>query len=178
MTRIETIAEGVTDKWVTIYALCEPVDKWRTGPIRYVGKTVQTPWHRVRAHSYVAKSRAKLPLHRWLRKHMAVGNPFHIKHLEHVPPGQNWVERERFWIAKLRQEGARLFNLTDGGEGLDGLRMSAAHKAKIAKALRTGGTFACQRCGSLFWRKRNEIGRGHNKFCSRSCSNRRSVPHG
>ena len=39
--RIETLADGVSDRWVTIYALCEPIDRWKTGRVRYVGKTVR-----------------------------------------------------------------------------------------------------------------------------------------
>lgn len=175
MSRIEHLAEGVTDRWVTIYALCEPIEKWRTGEVRYVGKTVRTPWQRVRAHSYAAKRPSpRLPVLRWLKKHIEVGNPFHIRHLERVPPGGDWVARERYWIAKFRSEGAQLLNLTDGGEGLAGLRMKLAHRQKIAAALRSGATFACQRCGMRFWRKKNQIEQGQNKFCSRACSNRRA----
>lgn len=97
----------------------------------------------------------------------------HIKHLERVPPGADWIESERFWIAKYRNEGARLLNLTDGGEGLAGLPMSQSHKDKIAAALRTGGNFHCEKCGMGFWRRRSDILAGHNKFCSRTCSNAR-----
>ena len=174
MSRIERLAEGVSDKWVTIYALCEPIDKWKTGDVRYVGKTVRTVWHRVRAHSYAAKKPSpRLPVARWLKKHIEAGDPFHIKHLERVPPGSNWIERERFWIAKYRNEGARLLNLTDGGDGLAGLPMSDVHKAKIAAALRMGCNFHCEKCAAVFWRKPRDIRLGNNKFCSRICSNAR-----
>lgn len=174
MSRIEQLAEGVSDKWVTIYALCEPIDKWKTGEVRYIGKTVRTAWQRVRAHSYEAKKPSpRLPIARWLKKHIEAGDPFHIKHLERVPPGADWIESERFWIAKYRNEGARLLNLTDGGEGLAGLPMSQSHKDKIAAALRTGGNFHCEKCGMGFWRRRSDILAGHNKFCSRACSNAR-----
>lgn len=175
--RTEYLAEGVTGRTITIYAMCEPVDKWKTGEVRYVGKTVRTPWQRVRAHSYGAKKPfPRLPVLRWLKKQMEAGNPFHIRHLERVPPGADWAARERYWIAKFRSEGARLLNLTEGGEGLAGLPMQPAHRAKIAAALRTGCMFACHRCGEMFWRKLNQIERGHNKFCSRACSNARATP--
>lgn len=174
MTRIERLSEGVTERWVTIYALCEPIDKWITGEVRYVGKTIRTPWHRVRAHSYAAmKPNPRLPVSRWLKKHMAAGNPFHIKHLERIPPGGDWALRERYWIAKYREAGANLLNLTDGGEGLHGLPMAPEHKAKIALALKKGSFFSCDRCGAFFWRKRSAINSGHHRFCSRLCSNRR-----
>lgn len=176
MTRQETLAEGITDQWVTIYALCEPVNRWKTGEVRYVGKTVRTVWHRVRAHCYGAqKPSARLPVLRWLKKQIDAGNPLHIIHLERVPPGHDWAARERFWIAKYRSEGARLLNLTEGGEGLSGLQMSELHKKRISESLKTGSTFACERCGQAFWRKRSAISRGHNRFCSRACSNRRAA---
>lgn len=176
MSRIEQLAEGVTGQWVTIYALCQPIEKWKIGEVRYVGKTIRTAWQRVRAHSYAAKKDApRLPVQRWLKKHMAAGDPFIIKHLERVPPGCDWVTRERYWIEKCRSEGANLLNLTDGGDGFAGLPRSPQHRAKIAAALRSGSYFACQSCGASFWRKRNQINRGHNKFCSRQCSNGRNA---
>jgi len=173
LTRIETIAEGVTDKWVTIYALCEPIGKWRVGEPRYVGKTIQHAGDRQKAHIRIARRAPRLPVHWWLKRQLDTGATLCLTHLEHVPPGGDWAERERYWITKLRSEGARLLNMTEGGEGLAGLRMAEAHKAKIAAALRTGATFSCQRCGKLFWRKRRDVIKGHNKFCSRECSNRR-----
>ena len=173
MTRVEHLSDDVTGRSVTIYALCQPVEKWKTGPVRYVGKTVNTVWHRVRAHSYASKGAPRLPVRRWLKKQMEAGNPFHIRHLEVVPPGADWEARERFWIAKFRSEGAELLNLTDGGEGLHGMARTPEHKAKIAAALRTGATFSCERCSSEFWRKRNEIDQGKTRFCSRRCSNKR-----
>jgi hypothetical protein len=172
--RKEVLAEGVDNRWVTIYALCQPIDKWKTGEVRYIGKTVNTPWQRVRFHSYAAKRPApRLPVSRWLKKQMAAGNPFHSVHLERVLPGDDWAARERYWIAKHRADGARLLNLTDGGEGLAGRPMPQSHRDKIAAALRTGDHFDCQVCGTQFWRKRKDILKGHNKFCSRACSNRR-----
>ena len=173
--RTEQLSDNVTPKFVTIYALCEPVEKWRTGRVRYVGKTVRTPWQRVRAHSYVAKrSSPRLPVQRWLKKQMEAGNPFHIRHLERVCMNADWAERERFWIAKYRQEQPDLLNLTEGGEGTHGHARSLETKTKISQALKSGASFSCLKCGSNFWRKRSAIDKGNTKFCSRMCSNTRS----
>jgi hypothetical protein len=131
--RVEHLSDDVAERSVTIYALCQPIERWKTGPVRYVGKTVNTVWRRVRAHSYASKGNPRLPVRRWLKKQMEAGNPFHIRHLEVVPPGADWETRERFWIAKFRSQGADLLNLTDGGEGLHGLKPSASHKAKIGE---------------------------------------------
>jgi hypothetical protein len=104
--------------------------------------------------------------------------PLALKWLEVVPAGEDWAARERYWSGRLREEGCDLLNLTDGGEGLPGLKMSAEHAAKIAAGLRTGETLSCETCGRTFWRKRNEIAKGHARFCSRLCSNARHIGRG
>lgn len=168
--RVEHLAEGVDRDWVTIYALCDPVDRWKTGTIRYVGKTSGVVWHRVRHHAYAAKRGSGLPVHRWVRKHIEANDPFHIIHLERVPAGSDWAARERHWIEKCRAEASKpLLNITTGGEGLAGHSFSSAHREKIAVALRRGSHFHCEHCGEAFWRKPRDIARGHNRFCSRRC---------
>lgn len=165
--RVEHIGDAT--RWVRIYALCE----YPETP-RYVGKTVQYLGERHKAHIRAAKRGQRLPVHYWLRKQIAADAWLTIKLLENVPDSADWRERERYWIDRLKSEGAYLLNLTDGGEGLPGHTFSATHKAKIAAALRTGATFSCQVCSAQFWRKRREINLGHNKFCSRRCSNARN----
>lgn len=159
--RKEVLAEGVT-----IYGICQPINRWQTGAVRYVGKTVDTPWRRVRSHIYAAKRGGKLPVHRFLLKY---GEPYHIKHLEWVPAGQDWAAREMFWIAKFRAEGNSLLNITDGGEGLAGLVFSDEHKRKISDSNKRGALFNCERCNKEFWRKPCEIAKGDCRFCSREC---------
>jgi hypothetical protein len=154
-------------KEVRIYALCDP--DWS---VRYVGKTTQLLHDRHKAHIRAAKRGGKLPVHYWLRKRIAAGQPLHIKPLEIVPDGVDWQERERHWIASHRPDGA-LLNLTNGGEGLSGHRFSQDHKDKIAEQLRTGRHIACEVCAARSWRKANEIAQGNSRFCSRRCSNAR-----
>lgn len=168
MSRVERIGDAT--KWTAIYALCEEPS---VRP-RYVGKTTQWLHNRHKAHIRAARRGEKLPVHYWLRKQMAAGAFLGIKLLEYVQPGGNWKERERHWIERLRAEGAHLLNLTAGGEGLPGHNFSQEHRHKIAAALRTGGHFECGTCGASFWRKRHEIAMGHNRFCSRRCSNNRN----
>jgi len=149
-----------------IYGLVDP----RTNEIRYIGKTQQSPSTRLRAHML---DRSNCHRVHWLRELAALGLEPDIVLLEAIEGAWPWQESERYWIAKYRNEGARLLNLTDGGEGLAGLPMSQSHKDKIAAALRTGGNFHCEKCGMGFWRRRSDILAGHNKFCSRTCSNAR-----
>lgn len=165
MSRIETI----DDATVRIYALCD-FPSWAP---RYVGKTVQYIHERHKAHIRDAKRGGDRPVQRWLRKKIAANDGLAIKLLEFIPSSEDWADRERFWIEKFRSEGARMLNLTNGGEGLAGHKLPDSHKRKIAAALQTGETFRCLRCGQPFWRKRSAIAKGNAKFCCRACSNRR-----
>ena len=151
-----------------IYALCE----FPSQVPRYVGKTIQPLRLRLVAHLRSARRGPRLPVSWWLAKREKAGKQVCIKWLETVDAGGDWQERERFWIAKHRADGAALLNLTDGGEGLAGHRFAQAHKDKIAAALRTGSHFNCIACQSEFWRKLSAIKRGHSKFCSRQCANK------
>jgi hypothetical protein len=150
-----------------IYSLLDPRDK----AVRYVGKTVQPLRARLVAHKKAA-ARGQLPVNRWARKVAGIHFGPIINWLETVPAGEDWAARERHWIQKYRADGARLLNLTDGGEGLSGHRFSDSHKANISAALRRGAGFLCRRCGTSFWRKPSAIRRGESKFCSRDCANK------
>lgn len=96
-----------------IYALHDP----NTDEVRYVGKTVQTPSRRLYWHIRKARvDRSPVYLSCWIRSLPA--DPY-ITVLEGPLLVENLNEAERRWIAKLRTEGARLTNLTDGGGGGD-----------------------------------------------------------
>lgn len=158
--RKEVIGEA-THPVVAIYALCEPDDS-----VRYVGKTVQYLHQRHKAH--IRDSRAgRRPVHQWLRREIAAGRGLTIKLIEYA--GADWREREAHWIAKYRADGARLLNLTNGGEGLHGHRFTPEHREKISAALRAGSHFVCEQCGAPFWRKPRDIKKGNNRFCSKPC---------
>lgn len=171
MIRVETIGNA-TDRYTAIYALCE-YPSWRP---RYVGKTTQHLHQRHKAHIRDARRGGRRPVNYWMRKQLDTGAWLAIKLLEDVPPGGDWIARERHWIAALRGEQPDLLNICDGGEGFAGYRMTADHKAKIAAALRTGAYFHCEVCGAEFWRKLRQIKLGQNRFCSRACANGRGRP--
>jgi hypothetical protein len=97
-----------------IYALAEP----DTGEVRYVGKTVQTPATRLKTHRVnawrAAGGKAKdLYVYRWLRK---IGVAPQLFVLETLREDQ-LSEAEIYWIRFMRLAGARLTNLTYGGDG-------------------------------------------------------------
>jgi len=133
----------------------------------YIGSTVGVLKHRVRAHILTAKDGGKLPIHDWIRSQ---AGGFDVVVLEDVSAHARH-ERERHWVALHR---ATVLNVTDGGPGMSGHKFAGSEHAKrIGVAGRSGAHFLCNRCGSSFWRARREINLGHNKFCSRVCSNAR-----
>lgn len=148
----------------TIYALIDPDN----GHVRYVGKTIYLPERRLTFHINTIPKNAHLPSARWLKKLTASGKRPSITILETVPIGNDWKDRERFWIANFRPNG-KLLNLTDGGEGIAGLPRSDATRKKIASAQRRGAEFSCEICGSQFWRRPSAIKSGDCRFCSKKC---------
>lgn len=151
---------------VLIYALTYP----GTDRVRYVGKTVRSPRKRHNEHIMAAmKDRPRLPVHRWIKSLYLRGMWSCLWHLERVSESEDWAARERYWIAKFRDEGHDLLNLTDGGEGLSGHTHTAEARSAIASKLRKGDWFHCGHCGAAFWRKPRDIKAGNNKFCSKPC---------
>jgi hypothetical protein len=146
---------------VTIYSLSD-----ESGAVMYVGSTTQSIKHRVRAHVLAAKNGSQLPVHQWIRERKS----FVVTTLG-VTSSSDREAREKHWIAVHK---GKLLNLTDGGPGMSGHRFAGTeHALRIQAAIRSGAYFDCLRCGTKFWRKRVEIQKGHNKFCSRVCSNAR-----
>ena len=162
--RIETIGDATP--WVRIYALCEYPDT-----PRYVGKTIRYMHERHKQHiaNACGKRQSQLPVARWIRKQVAGNKPLIIMLLENVAVGKEWQQRERYWIQKLRADGADLLNLTDGGEGLPGHKFTPEHKAKISSARKTGKQLSCEVCATSIWRSLSEIAKGDCRFCSKQC---------
>lgn len=110
----------------TIYALLDP----RTGEVRYVGKTHQEPGKRLKEHLQNAKNGTEYSA-RWIATIVACGlKPEQIVLQVGVGPG--WGKSEKKWITRYRLRGARLTNLTDGGEGCPGMIVSAETRAKLS----------------------------------------------
>lgn len=150
---------------VTIYALCEPSD----GAVRYIGKTRYTTTRRLIYHMSAAV-RSRVASANWLRSLRGKGVKPLVVELEKVPLDADWQCRERHWISEYRAAGARLLNLTDGGEGLHGRSIAGTeHARRISESLRRGSEFSCESCENKFWRKPKEIRKGDCRFCSREC---------
>lgn len=99
----------------SIYGLVDPA----AGSIRYVGYTSQIPEKRLKEHLYLARKkgdkRYRLPVFRWIRSLLAVGQLPEIRVLE-IGAG-DWKEAERRHIKVMRDAGHELTNVADGGLG-------------------------------------------------------------
>jgi len=119
---------GEHDNTATIYAL---VDSRYPDSYRYVGKTIKSMGHRLYAHMYRLNIDKNLYKTHWIRKVIAEGADVNVVALEVCCADEQDI-REMFWIAKCRDLGHRLTNMTDGGEG--GFNPCAEVRAKISAA--------------------------------------------
>lgn len=114
---------------ITIYGLRCPI----SGEIRYVGKAVDAT---KRFSQHISTREIKKETHKthWLRKLLKAGLYPEVVVLETVRDGK-WQEREIWWIAHLREQGANLTNMRKGGNGFAfGDKHSEETKRKISKA--------------------------------------------
>lgn len=99
----------MTSKNTFIYALRDPRDY----TVRYIGKS-NDPEARLQAHMKDKKSN---PIKtRWIDELLAEKLEPELEILENVVLDE-WQEAEIKWIAKGREEGWPLTNITDGGDG-------------------------------------------------------------
>lgn len=112
-----------------IYALCDP----RTHAVRYIGKTASLK-ARMRHHRHDAKRKIS-HLYRWWRKLNRAGVEPEVKIMQHCLPGMlDACEQE--WIARGRDKGWKLCNVTEGGDGATAWVSdeARAQQAELAKA--------------------------------------------
>jgi hypothetical protein len=108
-------------KITRIYALRDP----RNGQVRYVGKTHRSLASRLADHVLKAGKPQYQTRHsvRWIAGLVRLGLRPTIELLEEI--GGGWAEREVFWIAWFRNNGADLTNHSSGGEsGRSGVRLT------------------------------------------------------
>jgi group I intron endonuclease len=118
-----------------IYILVHPI----TREVRYVGATTQEPDRRMREHICDARRRAKSYVHRWILSLLDAGLKPEMIVVQKVPATGDRVKAERKWIAIYRKQGARLANLTEGGDGCPGYKMSDEGRAYISACRKASG---------------------------------------
>jgi hypothetical protein len=108
-----------------IYGLVDP----RNQELRYVGKTIQPLENRLRLHIGDARKIKRRHVCSWIKQLMANGLEPEIFEIDRA--GDDWSEREQFWIAYFRYIGSRLTNQTVGGEGVPGRAVSPETRIKM-----------------------------------------------
>lgn len=112
---------------VYIYTLSDP----RDNQIRYVGKSVN-PRKRIDNHLNIKR---KAHCSCWIQSLKSLGLKPIFSIIETTTKDE-WVERERHWIAYYKQKGYNLTNHTIGGEGQAGTIQSAESNEKRRLALK------------------------------------------
>jgi hypothetical protein len=100
---------------------------------RYVGMTATTIERRLQQHFTGAKRGKQYPVYDWLRKQEK--ELVQIVCLEACEELEDLENLEISWVSKLRSEGHRLLNLTEGGKGPRGHKWTeeqrAAHRERM-----------------------------------------------
>jgi len=109
-----------------IYILKEP----DTGCIRYVGKTV-SPKNRMKSHKCL-KGTKGTHLSSWI---VSLRNKNQVPIMEIIDEieGNEWKEKESFYIEFYKKHGCDLVNLTTGGEGCEGYKHCEKIKIKMSE---------------------------------------------
>lgn len=108
-------------------------DGWPNGKPFYCGKTVQSLSTRLNHH----KSAGKYNLSRLVSKRIhECGEHVSIKLVEMVDAEQDWIEREKHWIAILRYSFPGGANISAGGQGVLGYIPSEETLLKLTAASR------------------------------------------
>lgn len=112
---------------VYIYTLSDPLTK----EVRYVGKSVN-PKKRLDNHLHIKK---KAHCSCWIQslKNKDLKPIFSI--IE-ITDKENWIDREQYWIAYYKQQGANLTNHSIGGEGQTGTKQSQESNLKRSISLK------------------------------------------
>jgi group I intron endonuclease len=80
----------------------------------YVGKA-KCLKKRIKQH-YRDRHKYNSWFYNWLNKQIREDKIFYIDILEEVN-SDNWKEKEKYWISHIKQNGYKLKNMTDGGDG-------------------------------------------------------------
>lgn len=116
-----------TNNYTTIYALIDP----RTNETRYIGKTSNNPISRYNHHLYRAKKGYRSYVYCWIRGLLLNGlKPIQI--ILEIVEGDG-CDIEQKWIAHGREQGWKLTNLTDGGEGHLGYKPTQATRILMSE---------------------------------------------
>lgn len=119
-----------------IYILIDPF----THQVRYVGQTVRNLQVRLKHHSYGSKNTHII---NWVKSILKKSAKPIIEQIDSCEDSETCDDLERFWIAYFRFIGARLANLSKGGQSLSPEELELFNKKKKLNGRRMKSDF-CQ----------------------------------
>jgi hypothetical protein len=127
---VDDLGNKVTSRFL-VYGLFDP----RSRELRYIGKS-SSGLRRPRNHCKETdlKRHGRTPKTAWIRSLLSLGLRPLVMVLSEHPSADTLYEEEQRIIKLFRGKGAALKNLTDGGPGRWGYKLSDESKAKIRKA--------------------------------------------
>ncbi len=140
----ETI-EVVRPVWTPFIGVIYGFRLMESAEFRYVGLTTASMRRRTQQHFKKAAMGVKNPFYDWLRKHNE--REVFVQSFEVVTsfPSDLGAAEQR-WIAKFRERGDRLLNISDGGLGPTGVAWSEAQRE--AARIRSTGRKVAPRFGT------------------------------
>lgn len=129
----------LSEPYSIIYALTSEGETVKTEAVRYIGKTSFTAAHRLGKHMVSVRTGCQFHSHNWIRSLVKSGRSPKI-HILAIVSHEDSAFFEQLFIQHFRNQGARLTNLTDGGEGPAGRKNTPEQQERHLKraALRKG----------------------------------------
>ena len=123
--------EYKTEPYGVIYVI---VDRQEPERVRYVGQTTRGIPYRRQGH-WTDAAKGNLPVNRFLEKRRHRKSEVEFQEIDTAETREELDDKEVFWISEFRSIGQADLNLTDGGGGAKGRRMSDAEKEAKRKSM-------------------------------------------
>ncbi len=141
---------------------------------KYVGQTSGSLDDRWAQHCSEANTRCLTPLHKAIKKY---GHDKFTREVVGFAANRELLNAlEKFFVAYIFTKVPRGYNLTDGGDGTDGVVRSDEYKQKMSKSLK-GRVFSKEtrlRMGAGQKGNRNRLGHKHSEETKRKMSETRT----
>jgi len=148
-----------------IYILEDPRKSDPKERDRYVGKTIKNPQSRLNSHISEAKRGLKNYRYNWIRSLLKIGLKPVLRTVKELPVDE--LDQEEInWIARLRKEGYKLVNGTDGGDGISGWKHSEETIKKMKERIVSEETREKKRQSMLGIKHSEEAKKRHSEASS------------